>query len=102
MNGIIHHCSHPFEDATQNVLSDRDIFISVMHYIDRLFHLVKPKRLLFLAVDGVAPRAKMNQQRQRRFRTAKDAAEALEAAKLRGDPMPDTKPFDSNCITPGT
>ena len=51
---------------------------------------------------GVAPRAKLNQQRQRRFRSAKDRREALEAAEAKGIPIPAEKPFDSNCITPGT
>jgi 5'-3' exoribonuclease 1 len=50
----------------------------------------------------VAPRAKLNQQRQRRFKTAKEAKEALEKAKEKGIPLPTEKPFDSNCITPGT
>ena len=43
----------------------------------------------------------MNQQRGRRFRSAKDAEEARKKAALKGEEIPDD-PFDSNCITPGT
>jgi 5'-3' exonuclease len=54
-----------------------------------------------MAVDGVAPRAKMNQQRSRRFRTAKEAKELREKAERKGEKLPAEKAFDSNCITPG-
>ena len=67
--------------------------------------------------DGVAPRAKMNQQRSRRFRSAKEAKEKDEDkadfAKMlksqNGGVLPDgvlaemdKKTWDSNAITPGT
>jgi 5'-3' exoribonuclease 1 len=55
-----------------------------------------------MAIDGVAPRAKMNQQRSRRFRTAQEAKELRDKALAKGEDLPDTAPFDSNCITPGT
>lgn len=44
----------------------------------------------------------MNQQRSRRFRTAKDAEDAKKKAIAKGEELPETEQFDRNCITPGT
>lgn len=77
------------------------MFTSIFSYVDMLFGKIKPKKLFFIAVDGVAPRAKMNQQRSRRFRTAKEAQELKDKALRNGEKLPDEKAFDSNSITPG-
>ena len=55
-----------------------------------------------MAIDGVAPRAKLNQQRARRFRAAQERQESILKAKQRGDTVDEENMFDSNCITPGT
>lgn len=103
MNGIIHRCSHPSENSLENTISEEQIFINIFNYVDRLFHVVSPRLVFFMAVDGVAPRAKMNQQRARRFRSAQDAVEARKKAVDAGEDVPDASTvFDSNCITPGT
>jgi 5'-3' exoribonuclease 2 len=67
---------------------------------------------LYNMVDGVAPRAKMNQQRSRRFRAAQEAADKEEERKesialfeAMGHPVSEEtrnkKSWDSNAITPG-
>ena len=38
-----------------------ELWAAIMQSIDEIVHLLKPKKHVFLAVDGVAPRAKMNQ-----------------------------------------
>ncbi|GAB0088576.1 5'-3' exoribonuclease 1 [Sergentomyia squamirostris] len=102
MNGIIHNCSHPDDGNVHYRMTEEQMFKAIFHYIDVLFRIIQPQKLMFMAIDGVAPRAKMNQQRGRRFRTAKEA-EMLEAkAREKGEILPETARFDSNCITPGT
>jgi 5'-3' exoribonuclease 1 len=109
MNGIIHPCTHGNNDNELVFLDETAMFKKIFLYVDRLYKMVQPNHVLYLAVDGTAPRAKMNQQRSRRFRSAKEAeqlaAELAARENFKGKELSngaDKKRFDSNCITPGT
>ena len=99
MNGIFHTCAQkvykygnyaPFKKKLlhrNHKRKEEHLFSKVAETISSYLSLVRPKKRLLLCVDGVAGQAKMSQQRQRRFRSAKDSSGVG---------------FDSNCITPGT
>ncbi|XP_003702478.2 5'-3' exoribonuclease pacman [Megachile rotundata] len=102
VNGIIHGCSHPNDAEVSFRITEEDIFKNIFRYIELLFRMIQPQKLFFIAIDGVAPRAKINQQRGRRFRAAKDAEIQEAKARAEGIEIPKEKRFDSNAITPGT
>jgi len=102
MNGIIHPCTHGNNQDDIVILDETAMFKKIFGYVDRLYKIVRPQKLLYLAVDGVAPRAKMNQQRSRRFRSSLEAEELAATILARDGVLPEGKSFDSNCITPGT
>jgi len=98
MNGIIHNS---FQKALEeSIFGQEEIFQKIFSYTNHLFRIVRPRKLIYLAIDGVAPRAKMNQQRSRRFRPVKDLdkKEILETSEKKDNIRISN---DSNCITPG-
>lgn len=98
MNGIVHPCCHP--EGRPPPPTEEAMMSEIESYLDRIVSMVRPRKLIYMAVDGVAPRAKMNQQRARRFRAAFEASAKEKALEVETELL--SAPFDSNCITPGT
>ena len=74
LNCAIHPCCREITEIAkeENVApKETDMIANVLLKINELVKLTNP-RLLYIAVDGVAPLAKINQQRQRRYKSALD------------------------------
>jgi 5'-3' exonuclease len=90
-NGVIHSIVNDLLTVYENINISQDEFIKqvchgTIEYTDRIIQYIRPQ-FVYIAMDGVAPRAKMTQQRLRRFKSAKER---------------DISKFDRNCISPGT
>lgn len=84
---------------------EEEFFSAIFEEIFAYLNDVKPKEYLILAVDGVAPMAKITQQRKRRFipKDSKATGHNLDTDYDDEDGIDVmSKLFDSNAITPGT
>ena len=71
----------------------------VLDYTQYIINCVRPKEV-FIAVDGVAPMAKINQQRKRRYKAAFENEKRNEIKKNHG--LNQTTIWTNTCITPGS
>ncbi len=74
----------------------------ILIYLEYLIDTVNPSELIFIAIDGGAPAAKMKQQRSRRFKTIKEIKELNQIKKDYNIKIEEKKQKDFNMISPGT
>uniref|UniRef100_A0A7S0ZIP1 Uncharacterized protein n=1 Tax=Timspurckia oligopyrenoides TaxID=708627 RepID=A0A7S0ZIP1_9RHOD len=84
INGLIH-------SQITSDLNPTKIHSNIIQSLESIVQAIKPKHLLFIAFDGVPPRAKASTQRTRRFQYANQRKVRNERCQL-----------DSNCVSPGT
>ncbi len=103
MNGLIHNSAQEvygygrFSFPKENAC-DKKVYSLVCRQIDRMVIQFKPKELI-LCIDGVAPRSKPIQQRQRRFLAAHDRKKPGTEFNFDCN-KGNTSKFDSNSISP--
>jgi 5'-3' exonuclease len=99
-NSIIHMCSAAVVHRGGGNGSWEEIFAKIIdHTINQIVLRCKPSELLYIAIDGVAPLAKIQQQRKRRYMTAYRNALINDFKERHGIKVSE---WDSNIITPGT
>ena len=78
LNCLIHPCCQKLSDESE-------MFDNIYDNMINIINITNPKDLIYIAIDGVCPRSKIEQQKYRRFRSANEQ-----------------KIWDTNAISPGT
>lgn len=89
---------NPNEDYYDKL--ENKMITAVLEYIDKLIQYVQPKKGVYIAIDGVAPVAKIKQQRSRRFKSVADKIMFDNIKKKHNKPIASS--WNNNAITPGT
>ena len=95
-NSMIHPCAQQILHLEENKNGDskiEDLIIqSCLDYTRYIINIIKPK-YVYIMIDGVAPRAKINQQRERRYKSHFFKEFEKDSNSIK---------WNSNKITPGT
>ena len=89
-NGILHIAGRLAQSA-----SYEDICNSIINYTDYMINKINPQGLVYIAIDGVAPMAKIKQQRLRRYKSVMENTSTISQSSL---PVK----IDFNMISAGT
>ena len=79
---------------------EKRMFTEIKHYLEKILDFCNPK-FIYLGIDGVAPCAKMTQQRLRRFKTFMEKEEINKIKDQLNIDYSDIC-WDTNAISPGT
>jgi len=83
LNCLIHPCARGLSD-------EEEIIDKILNEMDKLILYTGVKDTIYLAIDGIAPKMKMRQQRMRRHKSALERKYNTE------------NPWNTNAISPGT
>ena len=83
LNCLIHPCA-------RGLTNEIEIINKILNEIDKLIEYINVRDIIYIAIDGIAPKMKMRQQRMRRHKSALERKYNKET------------PWNTNAISPGT
>ena len=87
-NCLLHPQCFKVLDDNKNLKNDdleNKMIIACLNYIDYLVKYTNPSKLVYIAIDGVVPFAKIKQQRLRRFKSVKETPSSFAMLFTRGE-----------------
>jgi len=88
------------QKLTNKVQLEDKMIEGCIEYLKYIIEYSNPKKLIYIAIDGVAPIAKIKQQRMRRFKSVKDKFMTDRIKKKHNKEIGNN--WNNSAITPGT
>ena len=100
-NSIIYDSYNKIDPQTLNENSGIQIIQSVISKIEEYINIIRPTNKIIIAFDGIAPIAKLKQQRERRYKSWYQSNVIKDIEENKGLHI-QTNSWDRAAITPGT